>query len=683
MRSPNVWMRVLVGSVEATLFLLLVIIVAGPIVAERFRVPGLIGLIAGGMLVGPFVLGWVGASGLVSDLGAIGLLYLMFLAGVSFNIRAFFRNRSNAIVYGLLGFFLPFTLAIFVTTTYFEIGFLAAALIGAMWASNTLVAYPDVLAAGLQDNRAVSAAVSAGVVADLLSLTVLALASSTAVIDMEGDVAVRATTASPALPVWLGIPLLVVFTLWLLPKIAEWFFVRVGHSRVQRFVFALVAMAAGASVALLGGIEGLIGAFLAGLGLNRLVPARSGLMDRLDFVGGSIFIPAFLVSIGLTINPALLFDPETVVLAIVFTLIVVVGKSTAALVTGAIFKISFNEIGLMSSLSFGQAASTLAIAQVGVTLGFFGYLVVNAAVLTIVSTALITSFGTRFFAQRVERPAKERAALGEAVLVDVRAHGSHLDALMQLGGLVARADDGVVTPYLIPKAGQKDVARLRLDQAEAAAASLGYDTTGRLRVDESFAGGSLDLADESDASLLVLAWQGIRFPSDFVFGNEIDIIGERCPVPSMAVHVLRPWNRVVLITGDMSVDWKAEDSMLALAAARRMRPREGKLLVMTSDVDTISKKISIDEFTEVVEWQGGRGELAPMLEPDDLVVAPAHTFAAAKGVGQWRLARVFKDISVAVIAGPHRLTVSSARSKRNVESFVGPTTEPMSAIRPS
>ena len=369
-------------------------------------------------------------------------------------------------------------------------------------------------------------------------------------------------------------------------------------------------------------------------------------------------------------------------LAIVFTLFVVVGKSAAALITGAIFKISFNEIGLMSSLSFGQAASTLAIAQVGITLGFFDQVVVNAAVLTIVSTALITSFGTRFFAQRVERPKKERAALGEVVLVDVRPHGSHLAALMNLGGLVARADDGVVTPYLIPLTGQKDVAKLRLDQADAAAASLGYDTTGRLRVDESFAGGSLDLVDETDASLLVLAWEGIRFPSDFMFGNEIDTIGERSSVPTLAVHVLRPWTRVVVTTGDMSVDWKKEDSLLAVAAARRMRTREGKLLVVTSDIETVMAKVKLDELTDVMERPDDRRKLASILGPEDLLVTPAHAFASARGVGQWRLARLFKEVSVAVIAGPYRLTVSSARSKRNAESFVGPTTEQIASVRP-
>ena len=390
------------GSVEATLLILVAIILIGPLVAERFKVPGLIGLIFGGMLVGPAMLGWIEIGGLMSDLGAIGLLYLMYLAGLSFDLKSFAENRRAAISYGLLGFTVPFFLSIFVSMVLLDYDFLAAMLIGAMWASNTLVAYPDVHAAGLAANRAVGTAVSAGVIADILSLTVLAIVSSAEV--LEGDDAV-ASNPNPEMPLWLGLLVLVVFTLVLLPLLTRWFFVKVGHTRTQRFVFVLAGMAAGGVVALLGGIEGLVGAFLAGLGMNRLIPNRGPLMNRIEFFGGALFIPAFLVSIGLSIDPRALFDLETVALGLVFTGLVVGGKAAAAAITSGIYKFSFPEFGIMASLSMGQAASTLAIAQVGITLGLFDQQVVNAAVLTIVATALITSYGTRFFAKRIERPA--------------------------------------------------------------------------------------------------------------------------------------------------------------------------------------------------------------------------------------------------------------------------------------
>ena len=666
--------RLISESVEATLLILLFVIVAGPIVAERFGVPGLIGLIAGGMVVGPFVLGWVGPAGLLSQLGSIGLLYLMFLAGLSFNMRAFLENRKMAIVYGLLGFVLPFGLSMYVALSFSHLGLLAAALIGAMWASNTLVAYPDVLAAGLQTNRAVSAAVSAGVVADLLALSVLAIASSTAVIEIEGDLVTFASTPDPTLPVFLGIPILIASTLWGLPKIAEWFFVRVGHTRGQRFVFALVGMSAGALVAVLGGVEGLIGAFLAGLGMNRLVPSRGALMDRIEFVGGSLFIPAFLVSIGLSINPAVLFDLDTVILALLFTGLVVVGKTAAALITGFVFKIGMDEVGLMSALSFGQAASTLAIAQVGLSLGFFGQEIVNAAVLTIVSTALITSFATRFFARRVERPPKPEAALGDSVLVDVRPNDSDLKALMQFAGLIS-PDDGLVVPFAIPNTGLMDVATVLVDQAAAAAAEHGHDSTGLIRVDESFTNGALRLIEQADASLAIFSWAGLQFPSDFVFGNEIDRVGELSPIRMAAVRILGSWDRVVVATGDMSVPWKREDSLMAVSVAQRAAAQAScEMVVVTGDPDSLEAVLRPSELLRFVKSEKLSSQDLAELRTLDLVVVPAHTLAAARGFGQLRLARRFKDVSLAVVAGPHRLTVTTARAKTNARSFVGPTT---------
>ncbi len=229
----------LIGSVEATIAILFAIVVLGPILAERFRIPGIVGLIAGGMIFGPFVIDWLESDGLVDELGAIGILYLMFLAGLSFDIKAFNDNRRMAITFGLLGFFIPFLLSVVVVDQSKDIETLGALLIGAMWASNTLVAYSEVQSAGLQSTRSVGAAVSAGVVADLMSLTVLAFATATAVIEIEpddlsfaGDIAerlvpegVQPTTPDPTLSLWIGLPLLVFVCLWVLPRVADWFFV--------------------------------------------------------------------------------------------------------------------------------------------------------------------------------------------------------------------------------------------------------------------------------------------------------------------------------------------------------------------------------------------------------------------------------------------------------------------------
>lgn len=675
----------LIGTVEATLLVLLVIIVFGPPIAERFGIPGLVGLIFGGMLFGPYVIGWLEYGGLVTDLGAIGILWLMFLAGLSFNIRAFIENRNSAVTYGLLGFLIPFVLTIVVVLGLFDVGLLGAALVGAMWASNTLVAYPDVKAAGLQNNRAVSAAVSAGVVADLLSLTVLAMATATAVIEadpapfgpfselLEDAGVVQPTTENPTLPLVIGLPLLVFFCVWLLPRITSWFFTAVGRTRMQRFVFALVGMAAGATVALLGGIEGLIGAFLAGLGMNRLIPAKGPLLERLDFVGSAIFIPAFLVSIGLNIDPALLFDAETLLLALLFTVFVVVGKGTAAIITGLAFKYSWDEVGLMSSLSFGQAASTLAIAQVGFSLGMFGQEVVNAAVLAIVSTALLTSYGTRFFINRVPRPVAPPALIGESILFDVRPKGSHLSSLMSLAASIAGPDDGLVIPYSIPEPGQKEAARAIVAEAETQAAALGLDSDGVVRVDDSFFDGTLSLAEETESSLLLLSWRGPSFTADYTIGNDIDAVGERSPIPAAAARILRSWDRIVLVTGNVNSDWREEDALLALSAMRRIRrSTPTPLVVVTPDREFVEGKVGEEEDVEMVTAKRDREQIIDTFTPADLVIAPAHVLHDMPPIRNWRLVRRMSDVNLMVIAGPHRLSISRGATRPTVTNVNAP-----------
>ncbi len=576
---------VLVGSVEATIAVLFAVVVLGPILAERLRIPGIVGLIAGGMIFGPFVIGWLESGGLVTDLGSIGILYLMFLAGLSFDIKAFKDNRRMAMTFGLLGFFLPFLLSVAVVDQSNDIETLGALLIGAMWASNTLVAYPEVQSAGLQSTRSVGAAVSAGVVADLMSLTVLAFATATAVIEIEpldvpfgadiaerlAPVGVQPTTPDPALPLWIGLPLLVFVCLWVLPRVANWFFVRVGRTRPQRFVFTLALMAVGATVALLGGMEGLIGAFLAGLGMNRLIPARGPLMERLDFVGTSLFIPVFLISIGLNIDPALLIDPKTIALGLLFTAFVLVGKTSAALIAGRIFGLSRDEVGLMSSLSFGQAASTLAIAQVGLTLGMFGQNVVNAAVLTIVITAFITSYATRFFAARVPPVVVDRPPIGQQVLVDVRGGQTEISMLVALAGGLARPDGGLVIPYGIAGDAQQSDVRLTVERAAAEAAAIGLDGDGMTRVGDSFTSATVNLVTELGASLVLLAWDGPKWAVDYMFGNDIDSVGQASPVPTIAAHVVRPWTRIVVQLGHPRTTWQREDVELAADVVHHLR----------------------------------------------------------------------------------------------------------------
>lgn len=656
-------MSVLNGTTEFELLVLMAVIVAGPIIAERFRIPGLVGLIAGGILVGPFVLGWVGPFSLVAELGAVGILYLMFLAGLEFSLRTFADNRRMAVVYGALGFIVPFSISIWVGMSWLGLGIVGASLIGAMWASNTLVAYPDVQAAGLRDNRAVGSAVAAGVIADLLSLTVLAIATSVVVLETADE---ETAAPEPFLPIWLALPLLAAVSLIVIPRIARWFFVKVGHSRVQRFVFSLAAMAGAAALATWGGVEGLIGAFLVGLGLNRLIPKSGTLFSRIEFVGSSIFIPAFLVSIGLNIDPWLLLDPATLVLAAVFTGLVVVGKLVAALIAGAIFRLKAPEIGIMATLSMGQAASTLAISQVGVQLGLFDDAISNAAVIAIVAAVFITSYGTRFFIPKVERPTFVRPPIGDRVLVGTDDRRS--DLRIRLAGAVAAADQGVVVPFAVTKPDTSEAARAMVDDAVSAAASLGHDVEGTLRFDDSAVEGTLQLCAEHDASILLLPWPARA--SDTLFGSELDRIGEGSPVPVLAAHLERPWDRVVVVTGDLRTDWKVEDAKLALAVGRRAASVDELPLVLHTPSEAAAGFV-LGEGNEI-EVVIGDDSWAPIADATatDLVILPVHTLREAGALGPWRITGAVRERSVVVVGGPHRLAVSTRLARTPVHGLV-------------
>lgn len=642
----------LAQTVEFRLLILVFLILVGPIIAERLRMPGLVGLIFLGMLFGPFVWAWVLPNGLVAVVGAIGLLYLMFLAGIELDVNTFIANRTASITFGLATFLIPFGLSLYVAISYLDFSGTAAALVGAMWASHTLVAYTEVKSAGLEPNRAVGAAVSATVITDVLALVILGFAAAPDVADTRSSAADHVAV----LPVWIGVFVLGGFCLWLLPRVTNWIFVNVGRTRVHRFVWTLGGMAAGALVSILGGMEGLVGAFLAGIGMNRLVPAHGQLMDRIEFFGAALFVPAFLISVGMSIDPAALTEPATVLLAIVFAVVVVAGKVLAAMVSGLVFGYSWPEIGMMSSLTIGQAAATLAIAQVGVSNGIFDQDVLNAAVLTVVITVIITSVGTRFFARRLEPPPEDTSSIGSQVLVRVPRAGE-LGGVLDIGVALAHKDSGLLTPFIVCDGGGCGSLTPKLETAVQGAIDRGQDSEGITRIDQSVVDGTVNLATESQASLILLPWSGNGIGGRF-FGDSIDEIGERSPVPTIAANMRNgEWNRVMFFQGrTKNLNVRGEDSALALEVARRIATHEGiELVVWASQVDDLDEP---EELPEVNEYSGRGSRGLDSITPGDLVVVPAHVAQDALALGAIRLRRQLARTSLLIVAGPRRLTVT-------------------------
>lgn len=638
-------------SVEAGLLLLAACVLIGPLLAERFRIPGLLGLIAAGTALGPYVLDWLRPGGFVATLGAAGLLYLMFMAGVELDLNAIRANRRAALVLGLLTFAIPFSLSYLVGRYHLGLGLSATALVGAMWASHTLVAYPEVKTAGIDRSRAVGVSLAATVITDVASLVVLAIAaSSTALVEapeVAGQLAAGTLETSTVLPLWAGLPLMTVVCFGVIPWSTRWMYAHVLLRRTERFVWVLAAMAVGAISGVLGGIEGMVGAFLAGIGMNPSIPARSELMERIEFIGSALLVPAFLVSVGLSIDPSALADPSTLALAGIFTLVVVAGKLGAAVAAGLLFRFERGEIALMTTLTIGQAAATLAIAQVGLRIGLIDDRVMGAAFVTVAATAFITSIGTRLAARRFHGGDADESRLGDHVLVLAPSPAVPLREFAMLASAMVGDDGGVVTPFAVRTARRRDPGGTeRLHQLDRSLVQLGHDTRTVHRVADTLENGIAHLADEFSATLLV-----IPFTPDHVVTRLASDIERFMAVSDVPVVVIVPattaWQRVVLVTAD----GESDDSRIAHGvAAKAAKARSSVVSVVRPSEEPPGRSGSGNDAAEGPVKVPGHS--LPPLRPGDLVVLPATALSEMLRADPDGLRTRIDGVSIAVVAVP-------------------------------
>lgn len=565
------------GGIAFSLVVLGVVVIFAPLLAERMRLPGLIGLLVGGALVGPNMFGLLDDFTSLERIGEIGILYLIFLAGLQLDQETFNRYRSIAIGFGLVTSVISLLLGAIVALS---LGFdtRAAILIGSFWASFTLIAYPVLQQYDLSRNRAGAAVVGASAVTDTVSLLILA-----AIVGLEsGD----RTGLGLILSLTLGLLALGAWCLIVLPSVTRWFFSTLGRGRVLRFMLVLVGLMSAAVVAEVVSIEPLLGAFFAGLGLNRAVPNESPLMENVEFVGNALFIPAFLVSVGLLFDPAVMFVRSTLWLALWLSIALVAGKAIAAWISGRLYHLSGPESGLLFTVSVAQAAATLAGTIIGLEVGLYGEDVVNAVMVVIAVSLVITSVGTPRYAAGIEQPAGEERRLGEKVLFAVRHAGGGLTGRLRLAGELAAAGGGVVLPVLVSVPETDDSmsdCRAQLAEIDDELHALGLEGDAQIRVDRSVAEGIAAAALEHNASLVVLGWSGPR-PVTGVFAETVASEVSRhvkCPVVILAEGDAEPQRAVLVVSESDLRSWTrdavATAAKIAIALAPQRRLTVGPL----------------------------------------------------------------------------------------------------------
>ena len=366
-----------------TLTLVIGIIWFVPILCRKIHVPSIVGFILAGIVIGPSVLGVAGQTPAINILGSLGMLYIMFQSGSEIDIHDFKQYKYRSLFFGLCTFLIPFGLGLITSRYLLPYGWLPSLLLGAMYGSHTLMTYPIVSRYGVQKNVAVNITVGATMVAIILSLIVLAI--------VEG----WSRSAQSSMDYIIQLCLVVVFltsVLWLFPRFARMFFKRY-RDPISEFMVVMLMLVGSAWLADLAGLEGILGAFLCGVSLNRLLPNRSPLMNRINFVGNSIFVPLFLISVGLMIDIHAFWSGwTTLTIAIVMITTKLIGKGLSAWIAQVVFRFSKHERQLIFGLSHATAAGTLAIVTIAYQMGLLSSDVLNASVLMILVLCTTASF---------------------------------------------------------------------------------------------------------------------------------------------------------------------------------------------------------------------------------------------------------------------------------------------------
>lgn len=611
--------------------LVMAIILITPLLSERVRLPGIVGIIIGGMLIGPHGFGLVDDSDRIQFLATIGLVYLMFSAGLEVDLHQFMRVRTRALVFGVITFLVPQLMGMGLGYIL-NLDWLGMILLGSAFASHTLIAFPILTKLGVTRNEAVAVTTGATVLTDIAAFIVLAV--------------VLGAKTGGGISLGYFVQLLVLLTIFTvaivvgLPRLGKILFQKLTGRAVE-FQFVIVALFVAAFSAELIGVHEVVGAFLAGLAVNSMLPRHSPVIGHVLFIGESFFIPIFLLHSGLITDPLSFLDnPRTVVVAIGVSIVAYLSKLIAAWITARIYKYSNSEFWTVYGLSHAQAAVTIPTLVIGLQQGLFDPTLFNAAILMILLTSISSPLVVQRFAPNLQtaKTVDEQVPLFARILVPI-AEQKRATELLSLATLLARTAKG----RLLAVSVADDVGPDKESVLEYHRDLLGrvHETFGDPeaeielipRMDASHARGILHTAHERDASLIVMGWRGKRTFRENVLGSVLDEVVWGSDTPVMIA------NLEVSLNSMQRVLFLVPPKVIPLIVLRRMLEANLTLaeslnipLVIRADasylkpIDTLLSKLSPERSVRVET-------LAHPLKPSALEAESINSFVVVPGFG--------------------------------------------------
>lgn len=502
-------------------FIVLAIILLAPLLLNRLKIPHIVGMIVAGVVIGPYGLDVLQADSSFAIFGQVGLLYLMFLAGLEIDMYHLRLNLRRGLLFGVLTLVIPLVAGVLTSVWLLRLGWLTSLLLGAMYASHTLISYPVAARYGITKSPAVVVAVVGTIIAVTGALMVIAV---TVTVDREnGFNPLDLLWLMARMAIWVGA------ILYAYPRVTRWFFKTYGD-RVTQYVFVLAMVFLAAWTAQLIGLEGILGAFLAGLVLNRYVPPASSLMSSIEFVGNALFIPYFLIGVGMMINLRVVADWTTLGVAGIMLAVALISKWLPAWITQRVYGYGASSRKVLFGLTSAHTAVALAVVSLGYGMGLLNSVVLNATILVILVSCglapLITAAGA---------PKLKISMTGDDdILRHTRVNNTLIAVdnplitpqLVELG-LLMRNDRGQHNFYAIHVRNDrgtqaKAISRQALDIARRTAAAVDMTLEEIDRYDLNTVTGIINAADERDITEIILGLHRRGTVIDTFLGAKIE-----------------------------------------------------------------------------------------------------------------------------------------------------------------
>ncbi len=539
--------------------LVLLIVLLAPIIFKKIRIPGIIGLIVAGILAGPHGFGLLDDNSGIKLFSTTGMLYLMFLVGLELDLKDFKKNQDRTIVFGALTFFIPLGIG-FVTSFYvLHYSVISSLLLASMFSTHTLISYPIASRLGITRNEAVTITIGGTIITDTAVLLLLSMISAST----KGELDIL---------FWVRMATLLIFfvtiILWGVPRISRWFLRHLESDSGSQYIYVITIVFLSGILAQIAGIEPIIGAFLAGLALNRLIPRSSALMNRIAFIGNTFFIPIFLLSVGMLVDYKILFQgTKALIFSGILIFVALSSKYAAAWLTQKIFGYSRVERNVMFGLSVSRAAAIIAVLLVGYNLKLLDISAFNGTILIILVSCLVSTFTTEYYGRKLAVTESQTLpgldAGSEKILVPV-SNPDTIESLVDFALLVKEPflHEPIYMLTVVPddERAREQIVRNNKMYESAIIHASATDTALQLvsRVDLNITNGITRAIKELMISKVIVGWNGKSSTTEYFFGSLLDNLIAKTEQMIIVVKIDKPIRSIrrLIVTVPPNAEWE-------------------------------------------------------------------------------------------------------------------------------